>query len=291
MSQGQENFRVEALPEGNTLVVTGPWSREAADLLKLGEVNGLDLNYAKGFCESDLEFFEEWPLRRLHVLDRKLADLDPIRRVAPSLKEFSVQAGPEARMDFIAMPILRSLVGYWWQIRPLLENVESLRTLITFDFDEVSLLPLIDQPSLEKLTLKAAPRIENLQGLNAFASLSFLGIHLTRKFTDISEFSGSHPVLQELKFEYCSQFSSLVPLQGLTGLRRLMISDCKKIDSLKPLAGLSKLEAFMAWGTTRIIDGDLSVLCELPELKELRMQSRKEYRPSLEEVKQRLQIT
>jgi hypothetical protein len=44
-----QGFVLEQGPEGTTLVVTGDWSDEQASILSSGEVDGLVLNYARGF--------------------------------------------------------------------------------------------------------------------------------------------------------------------------------------------------------------------------------------------------
>ena len=44
----------------------------------------------------------------------------------------------------------------------------------------------------------------------------------------------------------------------------------------------------LAWGSTRILDADLSPLLSLPRLTELRMKSRREYKPSVKEVQSEL---
>lgn len=106
-------FILEDTSEGRTLVITGPWNSDAAHLLSRGEADGLTLNYAKGFCENDLSFFEEWPLRRLQILDRLLVDLAPIRRVSQSLEDLSVEVAPEARLDLAGIPNLRRLSADW----------------------------------------------------------------------------------------------------------------------------------------------------------------------------------
>ena len=60
---GKSGYTVEATPDGyRALVVTDAWSREAEELVQSGAVDGLVLNYARGFCENSLEFIREgWP--------------------------------------------------------------------------------------------------------------------------------------------------------------------------------------------------------------------------------------
>jgi hypothetical protein len=81
------------------------------------------------------------------------------------------------------------------------------------------------------------------------------------------------------------KLDSIAPLTRLTALE---VADCRSIDSLHPLSSLEALERFLAWGSTRIMDADLSPLLSLPRLNELRMKSRREYKPSVKEVQSEL---
>jgi hypothetical protein len=71
---------------------------------------------------------------------------------------------------------------------------------------------------------------------------------------------------------------------ALRNLRFLGVSDCGRIDSLSPLANLTKLEVLYAWGSTRIVDSDLTPLVKLPMLREIRMRDRREYRPRIRDI-------
>jgi hypothetical protein len=285
------SYVIEESDKGRTLVVTGPWNPEADRILRLGEVDGLNLNYVKGFCESSLAFFEDWPLRRLAILDRSITNLEPIRRFASSLEELSVEAAPEARLDLSRMANLHSVAGAWHLLRSALGQLDSLQSIMTSKYDEANMLPLIDHPNLERLTIKDAPRIESLQGITALRSLSNLGIHLARKLTDITDLADATPSLAELRFEYCSGIASLGAIANQIDLCHLGVNDCRSIGSLSPIRHMSKLSVFHAWGSTRIVDNDLTILLQLPLLRELRLKSRKEYRPSVEDVKAALNAT
>jgi len=286
----QDGYAIEETPSGQTLVVTGPWSSAAEELLRSGEVDGLVLNYARGFCESDLSFLNDWPLRRLDVLDRSLQDLEPIARLGQTLEELSVQAGPEARLDLGPLPRLVALAGEWRLIRSTVEMADGLRSLITHKFDESNLLPLVDKRLLKRLTIKDANRLETLQGISALSSLVVIGVHLARKLSDIADVAQASTHLGELRLEYCSLIDRLDSLAGLIQIRHLGVSECRQIESLAPLGGMAALETLHAWGSTRIVDGDLSPLLRLPSLREVRMKSRPEYRPSLEAVKSTLSM-
>ena len=67
-------------------------------------------------------------------------------------------------------------------------------------------------------------------------------------------------------------------------LRILEVSACGDVESLRPLGGLNELEELHAWGTTRVVDGDLRPILGLPHLRELRMRDRPTYTPRVAEI-------
>jgi hypothetical protein len=50
------------------------------------------------------------------------------------------------------------------------------------------------------------------------------------------------------------------------------------------LRGMDSLEEFLAWESTQVLDGDLSVLLDLPRLRLIGMQDRASYRPRVKEI-------
>jgi hypothetical protein len=278
-------YALEDSPEGRWLVVTGPWMAETVDALRRGEADGLVLNYARGFTETSLEFLDGgWGLRRLDVLDRGITDLAPIERLADSLEDLSVQAAPPAELDLGALPYLRSVAGEWALIRSTLGEVNALESVITWVFDEADLHDFRDHVNLQRLTIKEAPYLESLSGAGGLPDLAVLGIVLARRLRDISDLTGLSSSLRELELQDCPALSVIGEVESLVNLRFLGVNDCGDIESLIPVASLEQLESFYAWGSTRIVDGDLSPLARLPQLKEVRMQNRREYKPPLADL-------
>ena len=275
-------FVIEDMPDGRTLVVTGPWTPKAERALGRADVDGVWLNYARGFAEPDLSFVREWPIRRLLVLDRKLTDLSSLARLGGTLEKLSLQAAPGAEVDLATLPHLTSLAAGWDEVRNTLHGPEALKEIVVLEYDEIDLQPLAVQPSLEHINLKAAPRVESLYGLDQFA-LRQLQVALARELEDIDSLVHARG-LNELAFETCLGLYDIEALGELAQLRFLGISDCGRIPSLGPLANLTELECLYAWGSTRVEDGDLSPLLRLPRLKEIRMRDRREYRPRVSEV-------
>ena len=280
----EAGYLIEEVPEGRTLVVTGAWSDEAGEALARGDADGLVLNYARGFSEGNLDFLDaSWRVHRLSILDRGMTELEPIGRLRDSLEALSVQAAPNAELDLGALPNVRSVAGEWELIRGTLGRVDALESVITWRFDDADLHAFRDHVGLERLTIKEAPHLESLSGLADLGELKVLGVFLARQLEDISDLA-QLPSLRELEFEDCPALESLDDVEPLINLRFLGFSECGDIESLAPLGSLAQLEVLYAWGSTRVVDGDLSPLTSLPRLTEIRMRDRRTYSPRVADL-------
>jgi internalin A len=274
----------EDSPRGRSLVVTGPWSDDTARALARGEADGLVLNYARGFCESSLDLLDGgWPLRRLSVLDRSIVDLGPIGRLV-GLEELSVQAAADTVLDLGVLPGLRSLTGDWALMGHTLGAVAELERVVTWMFDDVDLHAFRDHIALKTLTIKDAPYLESLSGLGNLPDLAAVTVVGAPGLHEIDEVAGLSASLRELKFEECPRINAIDDVESLVGLRLLGISECGDIASLAPVRSLKELETLYAWGSTRIIDGDLFPLAQLPRLTEIRMRNRRGYKPAVADL-------
>jgi internalin A len=269
---------------GVTLVITGPWPQEAGEILARGAADGLDLNYAKGFKDTDLQFMGEWPLRRLTILARTIKDLSPLYRVSSTLESLSLETSPSAAIDLERFPAISSLGADWHQVRHCVGALPNLEDLFLRGYTEQDLQPLRWNMKLRRLRLKDRPRLQSLAGLERFRELHHLGIYSASGLTDIDAISDLPSTqLVQLHLESCP-VHDLGPISHTRSLSVLNASQCGDIRSLYPLAQLLRLEVLWLFGTTRIADGDLSPIVDLPRLRELRMQARREYSPSLAHV-------
>jgi hypothetical protein len=278
LNQGQE-FTIEDMPEGRTLVVTGRWSAAAERLVAAGEVDGVWLNYARGFSEPDLEFLDAWPIRRLKVLDRKLTDLTPLERLGSAIRVLSVQAGSGAVIDLAKFPRLSKMGVSWHLIRETIGRAPGLQIVTALDYDESDLWPFARNEALRFLALKNAPRLESLAGVQELSQLTTLHVRLARRLQDISDVSYVSATLRDFSLESCNHLGSLEGIQDLPGLQVLEFGDCGRIRSLAPVALLLNLEVIRAFGSTWVEDEDLTPLTHLPLLRELRMKDRQPYVP------------
>jgi len=281
-------FVIEDQPDGRNLVVTGRWSRKTEAALERPDVDGLDLNYARGYSEPDLSFVDAWPIRRLLLIDRSLTDLSPLERLGQTVERLSVEASPTAQLDLGAFPQLRDVFAPWDLLRDTLYGPTHLERLGTSDYDAADLAPLAVQPSLQHLTLKVARDLESLDGAEQLPTLTSLWFQAVHRLTSLHALTSAAPTLREFELESCRRLTDIEPIAALTDLRVLGLSDCGELPSFAPLASLARLEKLYAWGTTRLADADLSPLLGLTHLREIRMRDRRSYQPTLAAVKQRL---
>lgn len=274
------DYVLEDEPDGRTLVITGRWAPAAAEVLQQGDVDGLTLNYARGFKGKDLEFLDATlGVRRLNLLDRGIVDLAPIARLSESLERLSIQAAERAELDLGALPHLQSVAAEWSLIGATLSQLDDLRSAITWRFTETDAHAFRDHIGLQQLTIKDAPFLESLSGLGDLRELTKLGVMLAHRLADISDIAGTAPSLRDLELEKCRGLNAIEDIEALVNLRFFGFSDCGDLNSLAPLEPLVDLEVAHLWGSTRVLDGDLSPLARLPRLRELRMRDRRDYRP------------
>jgi hypothetical protein len=283
------NCVIEETAEGRNLVVTGDWSAAAVKALLGGSADGLTLNYARGYRERSLDFLQEaWPVRRLHILARTIKDLTPVYRLARTLESLIVDTSPGAVLDLRELPHLTRLAADWEQVRETIGSARGLRRLFVAQYREPDLRSLGEHRSLAVLEMKEDPQLESLVGIDELPALSELGIFGAAHLLDISDLAGAASHLRTLHLQSCPRIERLDAIGSVAGLEFLNVSECGDIQSLSPLAALHELRVIYLYGTTRVLDGDLTPLTRLPHLAELRMQSRREYRPSVREIQSHL---
>jgi internalin A len=280
----RSDFVIEERAKGRVVVVTGDWSNGAAELLRTGKVDALELNRARGFRETTLEFLDEsFQVRWLLVLDRQLRDVTPLERLGGSLEELRIETAPDAAVYVSRLPHLRTIAASWRQV--VLEEplAASLRQLIVGEYDAPDLHAMSRFGPLTSINLQSPHTLSSLDGIERLTALRELRISLALKLKSIAQLSRVQELVH-VEFEGCPGVNDLTPFAALSKLRFVGFSNCGAIQSLRPLAELVNIEELHAWGTTRVIDNDLSTLSLLPRLREVRMRDRTSYRPRLRQL-------
>jgi hypothetical protein len=271
------------------VVVTGPWTDEMVEAVETGVADRVVLNHALGYDEPDLYFLQYLPIRELVILDRRISDLGPVYTLASRLERLDVEIAPEVPIDLTELPNLRDLGARWSQVATTIGAARSLQRVALDAYDAEDLAPLAGLRDLSSISMKERPGLRSLHGLGELVLLDRLGIFLGARLEDVSDLRG-RDLLTRLDLQACRRLASVADLAGCTGLRVLNIAEGGDLESAAPLGGLLELQELYAYGSTRFVDGDLSPLARLPKLDELRMQSRRHYRPSVPDLKAALAV-
>ncbi len=281
-------FRVMTDVKGRVALAVGPqWVASAARELERRGIDRLHVTYRNGFQGDNLDFLDGLRIRELFVLDRSLRDVSGISALADTLDELYLEVHPDAELDLEHVPNIRRLEASWPAVGDSLSELRQLEELSTWEYDSPDLVLLSRHSTLASLSISRAPCLMSLEGLDQLLHLRHLTITSARELADISQLEAA-VALERLRFERCPEIRTLNPMRGLVRLTHLDVSDGGRIATLAPISGLKQLRAFYAWGSTRIDDDDLTPLQQLPLLRDLRMRSRRSYRPSLEAVQRSL---
>jgi hypothetical protein len=278
-------FAHRRLPNGSVeFDLLGRWSAEAADAFMNSAAESLVLNYARGFEADDLSFLTGLAVRRLTILDYKPYDLTPIYSLGDTLVSLSL-GRQMAAIDLTELPYLTDLRCDWTNVASSIANVDGLGSISLGGYRPRDLTPL-SHLHLESLRLLDRPRLKTLSGLETHVDLEKFEV-AGSSLSDLTPASALAS-LQDLRVPGCVKLDNLDAVTGLVALLALDVSECNNIDSFSPLRGTQALEHLHAHGSTKVIDGDLKPLLELPQLRDVRMMNRRNYKPSVSDVQAQL---
>ena len=261
--------------------MTGPWDAETGRLLSAGGIDALHLNYAVGFGERDLNFLEAWPITRLHILARTLTDIEPIYRLAATLQNLDLTVSPAVMLDCSRLPMLTNLtVDSWDQISGSIGQADVLARS-TFGVTRKKICSHCPRTAACSVRLRSAPRLSSLNGVETLTSLEKLAVAGARSLDRLTPLLAVGISLTSLELESCRRLESIHALEATPRLTYLGVNDCGNIDSVSALRSLKHLRILEMWGSTRVIDGDLSPIEDLTVLADLRLANRRHYRPSV----------
>jgi hypothetical protein len=171
-------------------------------------------------------------------------------------------------------------------LEPVYSLGNTLRSL-QLTIDPATTVDLRRLPNLRSVAVEWSQVAESLAGLSTHQNLTRLEVAMASRLADLSELKYLGAI-EFLQLERCGRIHDLGDLSVCRAIHTLNISDCGDISTLQPLKDLTRLRVLYAYGTTKVLDGDLSPIANLPRLEELRMQDRREYRPRVSEIQARI---
>jgi hypothetical protein len=268
--------------DGKNVLILSRWDISVRNFMLDKNINGLILNYAKGFCEPNLDFLDELPfLTSITLLFHHIGDISKIQSLK-HLKKLDLQCRfDKTYIDFNSFPELQVCWFYWRPGANTLMNNTKVNEIRTSRYPYKSLLEMSKLSNLEKLEISTSA-ITNLDGITNLSKLKKLELGYLTKLKSINGVSSlSH--IEIFRLNTCKNISILDEVQDLDKLKVLEFANCGDIESLRPLRNLKSLEHVIFYESTNILDGDISVLKYLPNLKDVRFQNRRHYNLKCEE--------
>jgi hypothetical protein len=186
--------------------------------------------------------------------------------------------------DFSELVQLRSVGLGWRSVYESVFGLSTLRRINIIGYPNMDLARWATNSKLERLRLESR-RLESLDGIARFPNVRQVHLYRCPGLQSIDEI-GSSVSIEELRISHCTGIRDWSPISRLRKLRVLEIEDCRNIGSVIPFARCRKLERLRIAGTTTILNGDLSSLAALPNLKTVLLARRKHYGHSEEELEE-----
>jgi hypothetical protein len=267
-------------PYGPMMIVMQCWSNEVLEISKSNQVVDIALNGAKGWRDTDLEFLQEVPeLLGLRIIEANslLKSVEGIHALA-KLRLLYLTCNVEKPIHLDSFPSLEELSVNWHRHIGGWENLVNLRSLHLQECGWHDFLKLQASVQLGKLSCFDS-RIKQLTGLSNFKHLTRLSLAILR-LEDVSELFSVRS-LKDLSLYSCKGFSDLEQFAKLENLEVLTINGLGPIPSLHPLLTLPKLRMLVFGEGTKIMDGDLACLEQMPSLEGVRFTPMRHYNRKL----------
>lgn len=257
------------------LMVGGAWVDEIPDYIRSNKITALYLNYARGWSTKDYAFLSELQMiEELDIIDGDVENLHALEAMT-GLEELSISCHTKEIIDFSALPRLVRCSLDFWSGATSIFTATGLQTLCVDCLKLRDYSVVANLTGLSSLTISNSPipGLDWLKALNGLVALALTNCRMLSDFSAISELSG----LRALTIDGSKRLCTLDFLTCANRLEFLDISNNSKISTLLPLKGNQNLREVVFVDDTVIVDGDLSVLAELPELCRLDFNPKRHY--------------
>jgi hypothetical protein len=270
------NLSIEEGQFGQTLVVKGDWDDRYIAFMQEHDLKELCLNGGNGFTGKSLNFLRGLPfLEGLFIFVSKSNDSIANILELEKLRSFTNSSYDRTSLDFTLLPNLERLsVGWHEGVRSIFE-CRTLQRLRIGGYNGRSLRDFAKLRTLKALDI-VSRTIESLDGIDELRQLEELDLWYASKLTSLQNLQFLVQ-LKKFTIEACKKISSIKEVQGLEQLELLGVINCGDIDSLQYIRDLKRLRRLSFIESTNILDGNLDVLLELPNLEMVLFQNRKHY--------------
>jgi Leucine-rich repeat (LRR) protein len=276
-----ETYTIEQGNKGSVLVARSAWNDKMTEAISRRGIHELEINYAKGFVGKDLSFLKELSgIEALTLIHRTIDDISPIHHLH-DLRVLVVHTYCKTEIDFNQFPALEQCTLEWRAKASSIFSRTTLKKLFINSYSGKDTEKFARLLNLESLSL-ANGGVRSLEGLASLKHLTFLGLYNLRKLESLDGIE-SLDSIEHLEINGCKNVRSIESIAALKNLKKIHLCDDGHIESLRPLIRLNNLEEVLFYDSTNILDGDLSLLTELPRLKNVAFADRPHYTSNIKE--------
>ncbi len=269
------NYEIEDGDYGPRLVLQGDWNVDCLDFMLTHGIKELNVNYARGFTGTSLDFLKQLPfLEGLLLLVYHIPNTSAVQSLH-NLRSFINGCRDKTPLDFDQFPHLEKCGINWRKGSESLFRCNTLKWLNIDKLADKTTEDFVQLTNLNSLEITFGPQVRNLAGLESLKSLRTLGLYWLRHLTSLADIS-TLTELEVLDIQTCTKLTSLEDIAPLTGLKFLNVVSCGEISSLHPIKNLPNLQQ-IGFDGTNILDGDLSVLANSASLKNYIFNYRRHY--------------
>lgn len=270
-----KEFLVRDIDGKRYLVINADKILESREFMQQENITGLEINMSLGYPKLSIDFLREFTfIDHLAIIHQPLRETNAINFLH-KLKCLDLDSYFYAPLDFNNFPLLEVCGIHWTPNAKNLFECKTLKILNTRSYKGHDVSEYSRLSNLEKLSIINSP-INNITKLQSLKKLRSLDLSLLSKLTSLK---GIEKLinLEELKINSCTHIHDIEEIKYLINLTKLWLIDCKDVESLKPIESIQNLNNLLFYGTTNIVDGDLTPLTKLNKLTKIAFQNRKHY--------------
>ncbi len=269
---------------GMKAIIISEWNDSFLELINNNNVTELELNDGKGWRGSNLDFLVLLPnLKSLIVIDLKIESLNSIHYLN-KLEKIDIITYAKTPINFKSFPNLLECNIEWIKGSESLFELTKIRRLFINNYKGKDSSVLSRMLELEELSLLNTS-FNEIKGILFLKELKKLKLASLKKINSL-EGIGKLKKIKELEVQNCKSIFDVSPIFELINIERLLLVDLNTISSIKGIEKLVLMRYFLFYGSTDVIDGDISSLFLMKQIRKISFQNRKHYSHKREEFEQ-----
>jgi len=281
-----KGFKIRYKDSQKILILENDRITESCNFMLKENISGLELNYVYGISDTDFVFLKDFNfVNFLSIINWWTKDISQIHNLT-ELHTLNIVTDCKTKIDFSQFPKLTNCILHWRSGATSLYKSTLLEDLCLFHYNpkEKNLLNLSNLKNLKKLQVNSSP-INSLEGIENLQNIEKLELYYLRNLENIEHIK-QLPKLKKLSMESCKK-ANLQAIAHLQQIEKLLLTKMADIESVKLFSELKNLQS-LALGETKITDGNLSPMFDLPNLQRFIGKHYKHYSHSFEEITQKI---